>query len=281
MDQKILNQVVAEHPFPDYAQWWDVGQVFTSFMSEAIVSQWSELHHNDGDLGVVKKFVDDYLQVVFGREAKASLVDDFVAQSFSSPIKSGEFDALSYAFYRAAFELIENHIQAYHHPLDRERRLFTKRVGKVFFNLLQDQLALDFPTGLDGEDDFNQLKDSIRQVGAFFKEQRYVRDYFDFRFDLEGERDGERVIQSDSEFLKRLERDGVAYAVYEMGYPIILPSAVYLFNMIGEAQHHSSRTIEELFDLVGYEARETDDFDPSVYPSDSVVEFWEIREKPG
>jgi hypothetical protein len=230
---------------------------------------------------VVRKFVADYLQVVFGREAKASLVDDFVAQSFSSPIQSGEFDALSYAFYRTAFELIENHIQAYHHPLDKERRLFTKRVGKVFFNLLQDQLALDFPTGLDGEDDFNQLKDSIRQVGAFFKEQRYVRDYFDFRFDLEGERDGERVIQSDSEFLKRLERDGVAYAVYEMGYPIILPSAVYLFNMIGEAQHHSSRTIEELFDLVGYEARETDDFDPSVYPSDSVVEFWEIREKPG
>ena len=62
-----------------------------------------------------------------------------------------------------------------------------------------------------------------------------------------------------------------------MGYPIILPSAVYLYNTIGEAQHHSSRTIEELFARVGLTARETDDFDPTGFPSDRVVELWEIR----
>ena len=62
-----------------------------------------------------------------------------------------------------------------------------------------------------------------------------------------------------------------------MGYPIILPSAVYLYHTMGEAQHHSSRTIEELFDRIGYEARETDDFDPIGYPSDMVIELWEIR----
>ena len=62
-----------------------------------------------------------------------------------------------------------------------------------------------------------------------------------------------------------------------MGYPAILPSAVYLYNTMGEAQHHSSRTIEEIFDKIGYEARETDDFNPSDYPSDMVVELWEIR----
>jgi hypothetical protein len=62
-----------------------------------------------------------------------------------------------------------------------------------------------------------------------------------------------------------------------MGYPVILPSAVYLYQTIGEAQHHSSRTIEELFARVNCDARETNDFDPTEYPSDRVVELWEIR----
>ena len=62
-----------------------------------------------------------------------------------------------------------------------------------------------------------------------------------------------------------------------MGYPVILPSAVYLFHTVGEAQHHSSRTIEELFELIGYQARETDDFDPTGHPAELVVELWEIR----
>jgi hypothetical protein len=77
--------------------------------------------------------------------------------------------------------------------------------------------------------------------------------------------------------LAHLHHNGLAYALYEMGYPIILPSAVYLYHTVGEAQHHSSRTIEELFELIGYEARETDDFDPTGHPSDLVVELWEIR----
>ena len=63
-----------------------------------------------------------------------------------------------------------------------------------------------------------------------------------------------------------------------MGYPIILPSAVYLYQTIGEAQHHSSRTIEELFARCGCTASETDDFDPTGYPSELVVELWEIKE---
>jgi len=61
---------------------------------------------------------------------------------------------------------------------------------------------------------------------------------------------------------------------------VILPSAVYLFNTIGEAQHHSSRTMEALFDAMGYEAHETRDFDPSGFPSDRVVELWEIARRP-
>lgn len=47
---------------------------------------------------------------------------------------------------------------------------------------------------------------------------------------------------------------------------------------MGEAQHHSSRTIEELFEMVDSEGRETDDFESTGYPSEMVVELWEIRE---
>ena len=84
----------------------------------------------------------------------------------------------------------------------------------------------------------------------------------------------ERICMGNNLWFYRGER---GYALYEMGYPVILPSAVYLYNTLGEAQHHSSRTIEELFGRVGFQARETDDFDPSGFPSDRVVELWEIR----
>ena len=88
---------------------------------------------------------------------------------------------------------------------------------------------------------------------------------------------GQSVKQSQDQTLANLNDNGLANAIYEMGYPIILPSAVYLYHTLGEAQHHSSRTIEELFDRAGCEARETDDFDPIGYPSDRVVELWEIK----
>jgi hypothetical protein len=107
--------------------------------------------------------------------------------------------------------------------------------------------------------------------------QGYLRDHFNFLFSLDMEHAGKRIFQKEKEFVTKLREEGCAYALYEMGYPIILPSAVYLYHTIGEAQHHSSRTIEELFDLIGYEARETDDFDPTGYPSDMVVELWEIK----
>ncbi|MEE2709105.1 MAG: hypothetical protein VYA69_05875 [Gemmatimonadota bacterium] len=61
-----------------------------------------------------------------------------------------------------------------------------------------------------------------------------------------------------------------------MGYPIILPWAGYLYHTIGKALHHSSRTMEDLFDMVGYDARETDDLDPIGYPLDMMAEPWKI-----
>jgi hypothetical protein len=277
LSQKTLKQLVDEGvSFPEYADWWDMGQTFSRFMSEAIVAQWSEVHES-GDLEVVQNYASEYLSIVYDRAARTSLVEDFVHRTFSSPLQSGEFDALSYSFFRSAFERMESQPGAYAYSLERERRLFTKRVGKTFFGQVHNHLDLDLPAGLDDEQDFARLKECIQQVGAFLKAEGYLRDHFDFLFTLDVEHAGRRITQTDSHFLSNLNDKGIAYALYEMGYPVILPSAVYLYNATGEAQHHSSRTIEELFDLMGYEARETDDFDPTGFPADLVVELWEIR----
>ncbi len=274
-----LKQIVEFKPYPDYADWWRLGPEFSRFMSEAIVSGWSALPHNDGDLGEVKRDLADYVQLVYGREVRDGLLEEFVGRTFTRPIRSGEFDALSYAFYKSAFDLIERHISAYAHPLDRERKLFTKRVGRVNFALTSDHLNLNLPSNLHDESDLIQLKDCIRRLGAFLTAQGYLRDHFDFLFAVDSEHAGSRIVQSESEFLPNLSSRDLAYALYEMGYPVILPSAVYLYHTHGEAQHHSSRTIEELFDLVGCDARETDNFDPTGYPSNLVVELWEIKSR--
>jgi len=275
--RKTLSQIVGEQPFPDYADWWPVGQTFTHFMSEAIVSQWLELHSNYGNIDIVKSYVSEYVNVVYGRQVSPSLVEDFINTSSPRPIQSGEFDALSYAFYRSAFELIQFHLDEYAHSLEQERKLFTKRVGRIFFRLVHAHLDLDLPLGLNDGQEFSQLKVCLQQIGHFLQKQGYLRDHFKFSFDVDVNYAGRRIKQSEADFLTRLHHNGLAYALYEMGYPIILPSAVYLYHTAGEAQHHSSRTIEELFGLIGYQARETDDFDPTGHPSELVVELWEIK----
>jgi hypothetical protein len=275
--RKTLNQIVAEKPFHDFADWWRMGQTFLDFMAEAIVSQWLELAGNTGDLQGVKGDAAEYLRVVYRRQARADLVETFATKRFTSSIESGEFDALSYAFFKSAYKLIEQQLEAYEQPLEIERRLFTKRVGKIFFGSLQRHLNLDLPDRLEDAQSFARLKEALQRVGDFLKAQGYLRDHFAFSFAVDVTHGGGRIVQRDREFIETLRRNKVAYALYEMGYPAILPSAVYLYHTVGEAQHHSSRIIEELFERVGYQARETDDFDPTAYPSDRVVELWEIK----
>jgi len=86
-------------------------------------------------------------------------------------------------------------------------------------------------------------------------------------------------VQTTKAFLKGLKQENMTYALYEMAYPVILPSAVYLYRTFGEAQHHSSRIIEEFFDVAGLEARETEDFVPMGCPASHVVELWQIKIK--
>lgn len=281
MGSKTLQQIVAEKPFTEYGDWWDMGTEFLTFMSNAIVSEWAALPNNSlsssGSYDSISGYVNEYISTVFQREARDILVDDFINKQYSQPIQSGEFDALSYAFYRSSFELMAQGIDQYSEPLARERRLYTKRVGAIFYDQLHNHLALELPNGLKTAEQFGQLKREIDSVGNFLHDQGYLHTHFRFTFDVDAEAGGTQIQQIDADVLDNLKNNNLAHALYEMGYAVILPSAVYLYHTMGEAQHHSSRTIEELFDRVGYEARETDDFDPINYPSDMVVELWEIR----
>ena len=277
MTAKTLDQVVLERPFPEYAAWWQVGNEFTTFMSDAIVSEWKALDPQGDAFSDVEADADSYIRTVYGRPARRGLLESFVRPDGETTLQSGEFDALSYAFYRSAFQLIERHADRYDDSLERERRLFTIRVGKLFFDRLRRYLALDLPDDLATQDRLEQLSSGIDRIGRFLHDQGYLRSHFAFRFDVDIEHGGARIVQHAHDVVRRLHQNQPAYALYEMGYPVILPSAVYLYHTIGEAQHHSSRTIENLFGAVGYDARETDDFDPIGYPADMVVELWEIR----
>lgn len=274
--KKNLEEVVAQRPYPEYMNWWPLGAEFTHFMAEAIVTQWRALAGNEGTLDVATEYARHYLDVVYVRTMRRDLVEHFGAGGKEGIVQSGEFDALSYAFFHAAFDLIAAHPTAVENGTAVERRLFTKRVGRDFYSRVHTLLQLDLPAQLQTTDDVTQLQREIDAVGGFLVQQGYLRDHFAFRFDVDVTHSGQQIRQSHADLLSRLANNGVAYALYEMGYPVILPSAVYLYHTVGEAQHHSSRTIEELFARVGCDARETADFDPLGFPSDMVVELWEI-----
>ncbi len=269
-----LQTLIQRYPFPDYQVWWPVGHAFMRFMSEAIVPTWRAWVAPHDDLAPIQAHVATYLQTVYGRTTDGHLVETFVREPAARGWQSGEFDALSYGFYRHAFEVLAETTAAA--SLPQPRRAFTRAVGEHFFQGMAQHLGLSLPAGLETHEDFQILRQGIGQVGAFLMEEGYLRDGFAFRFDVDVVVQGRRIRQTEADFLARL-RTGQAVALYEMGYPIILPSAVYLFHQMGEAQHHSSRIIEELFRRVGCEASETPDFDPTGFPPELVVELWTIR----
>lgn len=276
MTQKSLSQVVAEHPYPDFADWWPMGKEFLTFMSNAIGSQWQAIHDSPHHLVAVQENVATYIELVYQRAARPTLAAEFIAADNLEQIQSGDFDALSYGFYKTAFEALSQNVtdeivarQACHG--------FTQRVGRLFYDQVHKQLALSLPPQLATEADLTQLQLAITKVGQFLQAQGYLRDHFAFHFDVNVHHAGTDIKQREEDVVSILLQGQPLYALYEMGYPVILPSAVYLYQTMGEAQHHSSRTIEELFGRIGYIASETSDFDPTGYPSDLVVELWEIQ----
>jgi hypothetical protein len=275
MSEQSLAAVVAAKPYPQFAGWWPIRSSFLACMAPAIVTSWQELPGNTGDLGVVRGYVAEYLELVYQRPMRPELVSAFVAGK-QATLWSGEFDALSYAFYRSAFEWVNAQAGAEPERTRTARHRFTQAVGQRFFAALLNEVKLALPQSLRTQPEFEELLTALQRLGRFLLEQGYLRTHFAFRFDvaLAGERP---IRQRVGDVVERLQRDRCAYALYEMGYPAILPSAVYLFNTLGEAQHHSSRTVEELFDRIGYRASESADFDPTGFSPDLVVELWEIR----
>ena len=274
--KKSLAQSVDERPFPEFARWWKMGNEFIKFMSRAIVFEWIALDESKKCKNEVQSYLVEYLQLVYSQNADPDLVDKFIQPDLSRDFYSGEFDALSYAFYRSSFETLSEKYFEEETILAKERKRFANRVGKQFFKSIHEHLRLCLPSALSTPTHFVQLQSNIGQIGEFLLKQGYLRDKFEFVFTVDLVHAGNRIRQNSDDFLHNLQHNGVGYALYIMGYPAILPSAVYLYKMFGEAQHHSSRTIEELFEGVGFKARETDDFDPSDFPSDEVVELWSI-----
>lgn len=275
--KRELASVVAERPFTEFSPWWKMGEKFIRFMSMAIMSQWTKLDGTKLELERIQTYLDEYLILVYGQITRSNLVKDFIEQDFSHSFYSGEFDALSYAFYRSAFETIAEKHSPDGELILRTRREFTKDVGKIFFSSIREHLQLDLPPALKTPQQFLQVQNSIALIGEFLIEQGYLREQCEFTFSVDVNHAGQHIHQDAGDFLKNINDNGVGYALYIMGYPTIFPSAVYLYQMFGGAQHHSSRTIEELFEKVNCKAHETDDFDPSNFPSDRVVELWEIR----
>ena len=274
-----LSSVVAQHPYDDYQEWWPLGNSFLSMMSEAILAQWTSLVGSTKDVNAVQDIVDEYISVVYHREARPGLVRAFSATGKLAPLQSGEFDALSYGFYRSAYDRLASKFNG--SALDSERRKFAVEVGAHFFSSLVKHLELDLPRALKSETDFRCLRSALDEIGEFLLDQGYLRSHFSFHFNVKMIYDGYQIDQREEDFLRLLGIGCAAFGLYEMGHPVILPSAVYLYNTVGEAQHHSSRTIEELFARAGCDAWETDDFDPSGYPSELVVELWKIRLRSG
>jgi len=275
--KRELASVVAERPFREFSPWWKMGNEFIQFMSTAIVSQWTVLDGKKAGLERIQNYLDEYLKLVYDQAVRPNLLKNFVEQDFSSSFYSGEFDALSYAFYRSAFETIAKKHEEDSATFVQERRKFTKEVGKVFFSSIQEYLQLDLPFELKTPSQFLNLQKNINLIGEFLVAQGYLKEQCEFTFSVDVVQANQHIHQDTDDFLKNINDNGLGYALYIMGYPAIFPSAVYLYQMFGEAQHHSSRTIEELFEKVGCIAHETHDFDPSKFPSDRVVELWKIQ----
>ena len=272
-----LSNVVSQHPYPEFQDWWPVGESFLAMMADAISSQWHELSSPADDVDSVHKTVEEYISLVYHRQARPGLAADFASAKSLGTLQSGEFDALSFAFFLSAYRKLAS--QSTGDALGHARRQFAEEVGARFFSLLSEHLTLELPQTLQSDADLAQVKSAIQCLGSFLQEQGYLRSHFAFRFDVHATYAGTRIEQKSEDVLAALGSGGTAYALYEMGHPVILPSAVYLHHIVGEAQHHSSRTIEELFARVGCDAWETDDFDPALFPPNLVVELWKIRRR--
>ena len=104
-----LASIVAQHPYPDFQKWWPLGEPFLAMMADAILGQWRPLAPSSDDLAAVQTTVDKYITLVYKREARPGLAANFAAATDLNTVQSGEFDALSYGFFRSAYGSLASH----------------------------------------------------------------------------------------------------------------------------------------------------------------------------
>ncbi len=276
--QSELEELSEENPYPGYQDSWSMGEDLLGIFSRSIVGTWAEWlgEHGHDAYEELDEVVEDYttfMSTVYDRDVDRSDAIDFMRAAYDDEvdIDSSQFDAISFAFYHNIFDVFPG-----------RKREFAEEVGRRFYSQLEDELGLDLPEERHTEEQLESAKENINVIGEFLGQQGYLgadEEPFEFKFEVEAERDGENVCQGEEEFITNLDENGRAYAQYVMSLPGILPSAVYLFNIEGEAQHHSSRIFQELFDQMDLDAAETDDFDPTGHDSEKVVEFWIIEDR--
>ena len=74
-----LASIVAQHPYPDFQKWWPLGEPFLAMMADAILGQWRPLAPSSDDLAAVQTTVDEYISLVYKREARPGLAASFAA----------------------------------------------------------------------------------------------------------------------------------------------------------------------------------------------------------
>ena len=74
-----LASIVAQHPYPDFQKWWPLGEPFLAMMADAILGHWRPLAPSSDDLAAVQTTVDEYITLVYKREARPRLAANFAA----------------------------------------------------------------------------------------------------------------------------------------------------------------------------------------------------------
>ena len=174
-----------------------MGTEFTRFMSKAIIQSWTGL----GGIEAVQPYLAEFTQLVYGREASPDLATRFAAASLDQQFYSGEFDALSYAFYRSAFEAIHQTHPGDKEAIASEQRAFTRQVGAAFFNQAHDHLVLELPQYLVSPAQFAQLQEQLQILSSFLLNQGYLRDQCDFSFEVQSCHGDFKIQQTSNEFL--------------------------------------------------------------------------------
>ena len=72
-----LSTVVSQHPYPEYQDWWPLGESFLAMMADAIVGRWRDLSSPAETVDSVQNIVDEYIARAYHRQARPRLAAGF------------------------------------------------------------------------------------------------------------------------------------------------------------------------------------------------------------